>query len=812
MDTFGKDVRLAVRVLVRKPGFTLVAVLTLALGIAVNATIFSLVSAFLLHRPPGRDPGRVVVISSTNAAQAFQADVIPVSPPNYQTWRRADDVFADMAAADEYRTVSLATGRPEALRSAAISPNYFSVLGVTPALGRTFAAGEDQPGRDHVVMLGHDLWERRFGSDPSVIGRSIRLNRENYAVVGVMPADFRLLGFTPQLWTPLVLAASDQTEAARKNRFLYLFARLTPGVSAEQARAELVTLARRAEERFPASEKGWGVAVRTLPDFLVHNFNIRAGLAVMMTAVGFVLMIACANVAGLLLARAAGRRKELAIRIALGAGRLRIIQQLLTEGLLIALLGGGVGLLLAYWGVNVVRANITFNEEMSAVPLRLDSNVLLFALGVSVVSALLCGLAPALKAARTDINASLKDGSRAASAGRSQNRLRTVLVAGEIALALFLLTGTGLLIRGLLKLEHQNLGFQPRHLITASVTLDDARYKGSVEQAAFVQDVLRRLEQIPGAAAGAVTSDLPATGPARVSLRFKGQPELPADQQPRALDFVVSTDYLRAAGIPLLRGRTFTDMDNAAAPHVVLVNEYFVQRHLKDHEPLGTQIRLDVGGAAQEWSEVVGVVGNVKSYSDAPRDEPEVYEPFLQRPVPSFSFMVRAGSDPNGLASALRAAVAQVDPELPVARLMSMPDLLDRQSGGDRFFGRVLGGFAVLALILSAIGIYGLVAYSVSQRTYEIGMRMALGAGTSQVLRMVLGEGLTMTLAGGSVGLVLALPLPKLFDAIFLDLDIREPALYVLVPAAILVVAMVATYIPARRAARVDPMVALRQE
>jgi putative ABC transport system permease protein len=813
MDTFGKDVRLAIRMLVRKPGFTLVAVLTLALGIAVNATIFSLVSAFLLHRPPGRDPSRIVVVSSTNPAQGFQADTNPASPPNYQEWRRAHDVFADMAAADEYRTVSLATeGQPEALRSAAISLNYFSVLGVVPALGRAFTAGEDQPGRDRVVILGHDLWEQRLGSDPSVVGRTIRVNRENSVVVGVMPADFRLLGFTPQLWTPLVLDASDETEAARKNRSLYLFARLTPGVSVEQARAELVTLARRAEESFPASEKGWGVAVRTLPDFLVHNFNIRTGLAVMMTTVGFVLLIACANVAGLLLARAAGRRKELAIRTALGAGRLRIIRQLLTEGLLIALLGGGTGLLLAYWGVNVIRANLTFNEEMNAVPLRLDSNVLLFALGVSVASALLCSLAPAFKAARTDINTSLKDGSRAASASRSHNRLRTVLVTGEIALALFLLTGTGLLIRGLLKIEHQALGFQPQHLLTASVTLDDARYNGAVRQTAFVQDVLRRLEQVPGAEASAVTSDLPATGPGRVSLRFEGQPELPADQRSSARDFVVSTDYFRAAGIPLLRGRTFTEIDNTAAPRVVLVNEYFVHRHLQGQEPLGKRIRIDVGGTASEWSAIVGIVGNVKTYSASTRDDPEVYEPFLQRPVPSLSFLVRSASEPNGLASALRHAVAQVDPELPVARLMSMSSVLDRQNGGDRLFGRVLGSFAVLALILSAIGIYGLVAYSVSERSYEIGLRMALGAGTSQVLRMVLGEGLHMTIAGGAVGLVLALPLPRLLDAIFYDLRVHEPVLYLLVPAAILVVAMVATYIPARRATRVDPMAALRQE
>ncbi len=367
MEIFAKDLRLAIRLLLKKPGFTLVAVLTLALGIAVNATMFSLVSAFLLRRPPGREPQRVVVVSSVNPNQAFQADAYPVSAPNYLAWREANHVFADMAAADEYRTVNLTSqGQPEALRSAAVSSNYFSVLDVAPQLGRTFEAGEDLSGRDHVVILSHELWERQFGSDASSIGRTIRLNRENYAVIGVMPASFRLLGFTPQLWTPLVLTPADQTAAARKNRSLHLFAQLKPGVTLDQARAELVTLARRAEETFPDTERGWGAAVRTLPDFLVYDFGIRSGLAVMMTTVGFVLMIACANVAGLLLARAAGRRKELAIRIALGAGRLRIIRQLLTEGLVIAFLGGAMGLLLADWGIRFVRANLTFNEAISA--------------------------------------------------------------------------------------------------------------------------------------------------------------------------------------------------------------------------------------------------------------------------------------------------------------------------------------------------------------------------------------------------------------------------------------------------------------
>jgi putative ABC transport system permease protein len=627
-----------------------------------------------------------------------------------------------------------------------------------------------------------------------------------------MPANFRLMGFTPQLWTPLVLSAADQTAAARKDHSLYLFARLKPGVTLEQARAEMVTLAKRTEESFPDTEKGWGAAVRTLPDFLVYSFQIRNAMIIVMTTVGFVLMIACANVAGLLVARAAGRRKELAIRISLGAGRLRIVRQLLTEGVVIAALGGSLGLLLAYWGIGFLRASITFNDAVIAVPVTMDRNVLLFALGVSLLSALLSSVAPAWSAARTDVNASLKDESRAASASRAHSRLRSVMVIGEIALALCLLVGTGLLIHGIFLVEHQSLGFRAEHLLTANLSLDDARYKGAVQQTAFVRDVLARLRQIPGAEAAAITSDLPATGAGRVTLAVKGQPDVLPNHKPDALDFVVTSDYFGTAGIPLLRGRTFTEMDNSTAPRVVVVNQQFVQQHLKDQEPLGKQIRLDVAGAPAEWSEIVGVVGNVKNYSEDSRYDPQVYEAYLQRPVGSFSLMVRASGDASSLASGMRDVVGQIDAELPLAHVMSMPALIDRQKGGDTLFSKILGGFAALALLLAAIGIYGLIAYSVSQRTHEIGIRMALGAGNGDVLRMVLWAGLKMTAIGAAIGLALALPLPKLFEAMFEGLHFRDVSLYLLVPTAIVAVAMLATYIPARRATRVDPMRALRQE
>ena len=808
-----QDLRYGVRQLVKNPGFTAISVLTLALGIGINASMFSLVSGIMLRRPPGYQPDRIGVVAGIDPGSGFQSDNSTVSIPNYLAWREANSVFQEMAAANEFNSASLTNqGESESVRASAVTANYFNLLGVGAELGRTFSPGEDQSGQDHEVILSHALWERRFGADRSIIGRTIRLKRESYTVVGVMPASFRLLGFLPQLWTPLVITPDDQVAAARRNRSLYLFGRMKPGVTVEQARAEFATFAQRAAENFPDAEKGWGATVRTLPDFLVYGFGIRSGLAVIMTTVGFVLMIACANVSGLLLARAAARRKELAIRISLGARRLRIIRQLLTEGMVISFLGGGVGLLLAYRGIDFIRASMSFNDAFNSIGLGLDSNVIVFSTLISVACALLCALAPALKASRTDLTTGLKDESRSASAGRSHSRLRMVLVTGEIAFALFLLVGTGLLFIDIYQLEHQNLGFQTDHLLTAGVTLDDARYKDAPHRVAFVRDVLSRLLQMPGAESAAATSDLPSTGPGSVSIRIQGQTDLPASQVQTALDMVVTPDFFRTAGIRVLRGRPFTEQDDAMKPRVVLVNQKFVERYLQGGDALGKQIRVEVNGAPSGWSEIIGVVNNVKTYSEATTDDPGVYESFLQRPVASFSLMVRTAGDPNALISPMRDTVAQVDGELPLSRLMSMPAVIDRQKGGNSFFTSALSSFAVLALILAAIGIYGLIAYSVGQRTYEIGIRMAMGAKSRDVMRMILREGMMMAAIGAVIGFAMSLPLPKVFGAIFFDMHVSEPRLYIGVPLLILAVAMLATYIPARRAAKIDPIIALRQE
>ncbi len=644
------------------------------------------------------------------------------------------------------------------------------------------------------------------------MGRNIRLDRENYTVIGVMPTSFRMMGLLPELWTPLVITADDRTVAAHKDRPLYLFGRMKPGMTVEQARAEFATLAHRAEQEFPESDKGWGAMVRTLPDFLIYGFGIRSGLAVIMTTVGFVLMIACANVSGLLLARGVARKKELAVRLSLGAGRSRIIRQLLTEGLVIALLGGGLGLLLAYRGIDFMRTAMSFNEALEAIGLSLDRNVILFTISASVACALLCALAPALKTAGVDVMTSLKDEGRSASAGRSHTRLRSLLVTGEIALALFLLVGTGLLFFSIFKLEHQNLGFQSEHLLTAGFKLDAAQYKDADHQVAFVRELLPRLQEIHGTKAVSVTSDLPITGTGTVSVRIQGQPDLAANQVRTAADFVITPDFFRTTGMTVLGGRSFTEQDNSSAERVVIVNQKFVERYLPGEDPIGKQVRLEVTGLPAGWSQIIGVVNNVKRYSESTAEDPNVYESFLQRPRAEFSVMMRVTGEPNSLITDLRNTVAQMDAGLPLSRAMSMSAVIERQAVGDEFFTRALSLFALLALGLAAIGIYGLIAYSVGQRTYEIGIRMAMGARSQDILRMIFREGLKLTWIGGAIGLALSIPLPKVFEAMFIDTHVHEPSLYFLVPVVILVVATVATYVPARWAARVDPINALRQE
>ena len=815
VESLWADVKFALRQLVRSPVFTATAVVTLALGIAVNATMFSMVSAFLMPRMPGHDAEHVVVLSSVSPTDQFLPDTNMVSAPNYFLWRGQTRVFREMAAEDPYRTASLAglgETQAESVEYAAVSLNFFAVLGATPRWGRTFEAGEDQPGRNHVAILSHGLWERRFHGDPGVIGRTVRLNREDTTIVGVMGRDFRMMGFTDQLWTPLALNAGDARPEARRNRSLVLFARLQPGVTLGQVRAEMHRLAQHAEADYPDLEKGWGAAARMLPDYLVYSFGIRNGIAVMMTVAVFVLLIGCANVAGLLLTRAVGRQKELAIRMSLGASRVRVVRQMLTEGMVLALTGGGAGLLLSTGGIRLLEANLKFNDAISAVPVRLDRNVLLFVLAVSLASALLSSLAPALKASRTNMNSDLKSEGRSTTGGRSQSRLRTVLVSGEIALAMALLLGSTLLIRGVYELEHQKLGIRQDHLLTAGLILDPARYPDAAKQLEFERGILPKLEAIPGVRSAAVTSRLPATGANPLPIRIQGEAERASSEQRTAQDVVVTPGYLQVAGVTLLRGRRFTEEDDAYAPRVALVNQEFVEKYLGGKDAVGRQVQVDTGDGKPVWNEIVGVVSDVKAFSDGAGVDPEVYEVFGQRPVGGFSLMLRTDADPGSLTPALRQTVAAMDTELPLLHVATMDQVIDYQRYGDDFFEQLLATFSLLALLLAAIGIYGLIAYSVGQRSQEIGIRLALGARGSDIARMILRQGLCIAGIGGAIGLALGVPMPRLFDAMFTGYQFGSVAVYPAVAGAMLLVVVFATWLPARRAARIDPVTALRAE
>jgi predicted permease len=814
LEVLLQDLRFGVQMLTKNLGFTAVATLTLALGIAANATIFSFVSAVMLKRPPVGDPDRLAVISSINPVSSWGINLNPFSAPIYFAWKKQNRMFTDMAAADPYSGASLTgDGNPERVSVMRATANYFSVLGVSAQIGRTFTDGEDHSGREHVVVLSHEFWEHRFAADPNVVGKTIRLNGLSYEVIGVMPAQFILQSFLVQTWTPLVLDEAQQSAAARQNRNLFLFARLKPGATIPEANAEFQRLARVAEQNFPDTEKGWGATVLTLQDYMVKEFNAGPALILLMSAVGFVLLIACANIAGLLLARATGRDKEIAVRVAMGAGRLRMLRQLLTEALLLAALGGAAGLALTFWGARLLKSALGFNEEVRILDLSVDARVLTFTAAISLLAAVIFGLAPALKAGTSDVYGILKNAAGKASAASRQNRLRSILVIAEVALAVVLLTGTGLMIKSTVDQQRKGLGFEQDHLLTAFVSLADTRYPDAAKQSAFYRQLLAKLENLPGAESAALASTLPAGGADQLSFRLKGQENLPPGDRSKARYFVVSPEFFRTAKIRLLAGKIFSESDGPDSHTVAIVSEVFVRRFFPKGDALGQQVLIDTGGeSGARWREVIGIVANVKGWPDQSTDDAEIYESFLQRPVGEMGLMVRTRGTPDSFAPTLREAVWTIDKDQPIASVMSLEDRIGNQLAGDHLFIEMLGIFAALALALSGVGLYGLVTYTVGLRTQEIGIRMALGANKKSILVQVVGQGMKLAVTGAAIGMVAALPLPRLIEGLLIDFRVSGGWVYLLIPAMICGVALLASYVPARRAARVDPMVALRYE
>jgi putative ABC transport system permease protein len=819
METLLQDVRFGIRMLSKSPGFTAAAVGTLALGIAANTTIFSVLNGWMLRRPRIKDPASVVAIVTTDPAKrGWGWDRQPVSPFDFVAWREQSHAFEDMAASEGKPFALTGDGEPERLAGERVSANYFEVLGVSTALGRTFLPGEDQPGRDQVIILSHRLWQRRFGSNPRVIGQAVRLNGESHTVVGVMPGSYRLGVYGgPQLWMPLVFSPESVLPSARGNRSLEVLARLKSGISVETAKAEMAALAQRSEKTYPGTSRGWGASALTLQHYIADEFEV--GMRLQMGVVSFVLLIACANIASLLLSRATERQREFAVRTALGASRFRLVRQLLVESLLLALAGGGLGLLLASWGVDLVRSGLTRVGEVAsaAAEVTIDHTVMAYALGLSALTAILFGFAPALHQTRLDLNSSLKEGGRASSQSKARHRMRSALVTGEIALAVALLIGAGAYLQDFLYKVRGGFGIDPQQVLTANISLSSTRYKDPAKQAAFFQEAIQRLEALPGVvSAGATSTLVPGEDERVVTFSIEGQPVMPPAERARTAYFTTSPEYLRALRVPLLGGRALRPSDTAQTPSVAVVNQAFAQRYFPNEQPIGKRVRLDSGASDRpDWNEVVGVVGNVQDPFGARKDIPQLYEPYLHRPSAVMTLIVRTKSDPAAFAPTLRRAVWGVDKDQPLTRVLTMNQIISDYNAGGVVANSFTGSFAGLGLALAAVGVFGVTAYMVAQRTHEIGIRMTLGAERSDVLRMVLKKGMVLGAFGIAIGLALGALLVwvklGLVNDELLPFDQRGPVFLAAI-FLISVVALLASYVPARRATKVDPMVALRCE
>ncbi|MCY1021023.1 ABC transporter permease [Pyxidicoccus sp. MSG2] len=819
MQDFIQELRHAARMLARHPGFTAVALFTLALGIAANTAIFSVADAVLFSPLPYATPDRLVMVWGMSPNRDRQT----VSPANFLDWRAQTESFEGMAAFSHVPFNLAGDGTPEVVRGASVSANFFQVLGTPAALGTTFLASAEGAGAPNTVVLGHGLWKRRFGGDPRVLGRMLRLNDVSYEVVGVMPERFEWptvvpthvsAADAPQLFVPAVhrdipqlgTDTTQDTSAWRDGNYLRVVGRLKPGVTLEGASRELDTIAARLAQEYPESNARSGIGLVPLREQLVGN--VRSALWVLLAAVGLVLVIACANVANLFLARASARRQELTVRLALGARRSQLVRQLLTESVLLALAAGALGLLLALWGMDALLALVPPElPRLGAV--GLDGRVLAFTLLTSLATGVLFGLVPALQASRPDLNGVLRQGGGGRFSGAGQ-RSRGALVVGEVALAVVLLISAGLLLRSLWSMQAVELGFRADGVLTWRVSLPAAEYPDDARQAAFFQRLQERVEALPGVKSVGAVSDLPLGGDNiwRV-MDIEGQPRPEAGDE-RSVGFqVVTPGYFRTLGIPLKRGRDVASSDRADTQLVVLVNESTARQYWPGQEPLGQRIRLGSDSDAP-WRTVVGVVGDVRQGGALKEPRPEVYVAALQDTFHFILFTARTEGDPARLVSGVREAVAALDPNLAIAQVRTMEEVIASAMARPRFLSTLVALFAVLALLLAGVGLSGVIAYMARQRTQEIGIRMALGARPVDVLRLVLGRGMRLALAGVGLGLVGAWAATRGMASQLYGVSATDPLTFGGLALVVMAVTLVATWLPARRATRVDPLVAMR--
>jgi putative ABC transport system permease protein len=797
--SFLQDARFTVRMLAKSPGFTLVACLTLALGIGANTAIFSVIDAVMLRPFSYPDPGRLVMAWETNPPRDIHTFTCSIE--NYFSWA-AQQTSLEALGAWEQRSDNRTDGEtPERIQGFRASSALFRALGVAPAAGRFFLPEEDQPANRFVAVLGYAYWRRSFDSDPGAVGRSVKINGETYTVVGVAPPMRPPL--RADVWRPFGVArgASD-----RGDHSLNVVGRLKPGRSLAQAEAELQGIAARLQQEFPKTNEGWSVRLETMFDAVVAQ-NTRRALTVLLAAVGLLLLIACANVANLLLARASGRYREVAIRRALGAGRGRIVGQLLTESVLLAALGGIAGVLIAVWGVELLHglpADIPGLAEA-----RLDGRVLLFACAVSLLTGVIFGIAPAFQTARGSVYTHLKEGSRSASAPGSRQRLRQFLVAGEIALALVLLSGAGLLLRSFERLQQVRLGFNSENVLTARVGLYDTRYQSFDNYVHFFDRLLADLGAVPGVEATGMTSSVPFDGSyTSMNVRLKEGGDLP-EAGIQAQWRVAGGDYFQTVHVPLLRGRFFRQQDEDGAPLVTIISSNLAERLWPGEDPVGRNLLV---GDSRRPYEIVGVVGDVRGLRLDHEPAPTMYFHYRQFGWGSIAVTLRTTGDLDTLAGVVRSKVAAIDPEQPVSDIRSMREAVRQAAAEPRVNTGLLGLFAALALVLAGVGIYGVMSYSVEQRTNEIGLRMALGAQTGDVLRLIVGQGLWLVVFGVGAGLLGSIAATRVLGSLLFETSPTDPLTFAVVVVVLSVAALLSCYVPARRAMRVDPMQALRHE
>jgi putative ABC transport system permease protein len=805
MDTLKQDIRYGVRMLLKTPGFTVVAIIALALGIGANTAIFSVVNSVLLRPLQFSDPGRLVQVWESSAKKGE----IPASYPNFADWRDQSQVFDHVVAYSDRSFNLMGVNQPERLQGEIVSPAFFTTLGIKPIAGRLFSADEDQPGKDFVVVISRRLWQRRFSSDPNVMGKTLNLDDEAFTVVGVVDQDaFRPLQSDEiELWAPLSHSSGFTN---RMGHYLSVLARLRPGGTIQQARAEMETIASRLQQQYPVSNTGLSVRLVPLHEQVIGDF--KSSLFLLLAAVGFVLLIACANVAHMLLARAASRQKEIAIRSALGSRRARLVRQLLTESLLLSLVGGMLGLLIAIWGIDLLVA-LSPPDLPRVNEVTIDGRALGFTLAVSVLTGLAFGLIPALQASRPNLNEMLKDGSRSATGGPGGKRARGLLVISEIALSLVLLVGAGLLIRSFLRLQSVNPGFLSRNVLTMQLDMTGEKAKSGNQVIAFHNQLLDRIKALPGVTSASTRSHVPITNSwANLSFAIEGRP---VDEANRPIGYynAVSPDYFKTMQIPLKRGREFNERDVRGVQNVVIINETMAQRYFPDEDPIGRRITQDdIDFAPDSWVTIVGIVGDTKPRSLDGEPAAEYYMPFAQQPRRSISVMIRSQGDPASIAAAIRSAVLALDKDQPVYSIKTLDSVLSESVAKPRFRTLLLGIFASLALLLAAVGIYGVMSYTVTRSTREIGIRLALGAQMKDVLKLVLRNGMKLSAIGVAIGLAGALALSRLMSKLLFGITPTDTVTFVGVSAILLAVALLACYIPARRATKVDPLVALRYE